>query len=246
MTSHVIAANPTSSTAQRGGRFSFWIAVSMSVLTAVTLAVAATTLPRSGPFCQSGCVAYPYTDIAAFFPRDYVWMWLALLMAPLFVVLMACIHHYAALEQKLLSLIGLIFASMAAVVIAIVYFVQLTVIQPSLLNGETAGIALLTQYNPHGIFIALESLGYLLMSVAFGFAGAVFSAPGRLERTLRWIFMAGFGLSVGGLIVLSLIYGNHLEYRFEVLVIMVVWLVLIVTGALLSVLFRRTGHNRAA
>jgi hypothetical protein len=29
------------------------------------------------------------------------------------------------------------------------------------MNGETDGLSILTQYNPHGIFIALEEIGYL-------------------------------------------------------------------------------------
>jgi hypothetical protein len=34
------------------------------------------------------------------------------------------------------------------------------------MHGETEGITLLTQYNAHGIFIVLEELGYLLMSLS--------------------------------------------------------------------------------
>ena len=47
--------------------------------------------------------------------------------------------------------------------------------QPSILLGETEGFALLTQYNPHGVFIALEDLGYFLMGMAFVFLGALFA-----------------------------------------------------------------------
>jgi hypothetical protein len=245
MINHVIAARPTRPAAQSARRFSFWTAAFMSVLAAVTLTVGVTTPPRSGPFCLSSCVVYPYTDIAAFFPRDYLWMYPSMLLMPLFVVVMACIHHYAATEKKIFSLIGLSFAGMAAAVITIDYFIQLSVIQPILLSGETAGLALISQYNPHGIFIALEALGYVLMGVAFGFAGVVFAGPGRVERAIRWLFTVGCGLVIGGFIVLSLVYGNGLEYRFEVFVITIDWLVLIVSGALLSVVFRRAGHNRA-
>jgi hypothetical protein len=39
----------------------------------------------------------------------------------------------------------------------------------SLMNGQAQGIALLTQYNPYGVFIVLEELGYLLMSLSFLF-----------------------------------------------------------------------------
>jgi hypothetical protein len=40
------------------------------VLVVVSLAMAVTTLPRSGPYYQGGCAGYPYTDAAAYIPRD--------------------------------------------------------------------------------------------------------------------------------------------------------------------------------
>ena len=35
------------------------------------------------------------------------------------------------------------------------YFIQLRVIQPAILKRELDGLAPLSQYNPHGVFIAL-------------------------------------------------------------------------------------------
>jgi hypothetical protein len=118
------------------------------------------------------------------------------------------------------------------------YFLQVTVIQPSLLNGESDGILLLTQYNPHGLFIALEEIGLLMMSMSLLFIAFVFSGS-RLESSIRWIMIISFILSIISLIVLSLIHGIHREYHFEVYVISINWLVLIVAGILLSLLFRR-------
>jgi hypothetical protein len=34
-------------------------------------------------------------------------------------------------------------------------------LQPSLLAGETEGIAMLSQFNPHGLFIILEEPGFI-------------------------------------------------------------------------------------
>jgi hypothetical protein len=243
MASHVIHADPTNATTQSASRFGFWTAVSMSVITAATFEVAIATPPRSGPFCMSSCVTYPYADVAAFFPRDYLWMYPAMLLTPIFVVLMACIHHYASGDKRLFSSIGLSFAVITAAVITIDYFVQLTVVQPSLLKGEADGLSLVTQYNPHGIFIALEDLGYLMMSVAFLFAAAVFAGRDWVERTIRWLFISGFILAVGSFSFLSLLYGNDLEYRFEVVVILIDWMVLIVSGVLLGVVFKRAGQE---
>jgi uncharacterized membrane protein YccC len=114
------------------------------------------------------------------------------------------------------------------------------VVIPSLLSGETAGLSLFTQYSPHGIFIALEGLGYMMMSVAFLFAAFVFTG-GKLERSIRWLFVTGFVLAVGSFIVLSLL--RYDIVAFEVTVLTINWTVLIVSGALLSVLFRRAGQG---
>ncbi|HEY1015543.1 MAG TPA: hypothetical protein VGE07_22735 [Herpetosiphonaceae bacterium] len=212
----------------------------MSALTALTFAIAVLTPPRSGPFCRlSACVGSPYTDIAAFFPRDYGWMYPATLLALVVVACMACVHDYAAAAQKRFGLLALVFAAMAAAVLATDYGIQLMVIQPSLRAGELAGLGLLSQYNPHGVFIALESVGYLLLSVAFGFAAPVFAGGAGLERALRWVFAAGCALALIGMIGFSLGYGQAVEYRFEVYVISIDWLALIGAGALLSAIFRR-------
>lgn len=243
MRSQALSAKTANTATCSANRLQCWAAVLTSVLTAATFATAFATPPRSGPFCaMNACVTAPYTDVAAFFPRDYLWMYPALLVTALFVVLMACIHHYASADKKLFSLIGVCFAVITAAVIMVDYFMQLTIIQPSLLKGETVGLSLLSQYNPHGVFIALEALGYLMMSVAFVFAAVAFTGQDWVERTIRWLFMAGFTLAVGLLIVLSLRYGNDLDYRFEVVVIAIDWTVLIIAGGLLSVVFKRAGH----
>jgi formate hydrogenlyase subunit 3/multisubunit Na+/H+ antiporter MnhD subunit len=61
----------------------------------------------------------------------------------------------------------------------------------------------------------------------------------KIERAVRWIFIVSAVATIASLIGLSLIYGKNLEYRFEVVVLSINWSVLIVTGLLLSFLFRR-------
>jgi len=174
--------------------------------------------------------------VASFVPGDYLWLYPGILLALIFVVLMACIHSYASNDRKVFSQTGLSFALVYAVVILSDYFVQFTVVIPSLSSGETAGLALFTQYNPHGIFIALEGIGYLMMSAAFLTNAVVFS-EGKLEHAIRWIFLIDFILAAGSLAGLS-----WLKYdivAFEVAILTINWIVLIVSGILLSVLFRR-------
>jgi hypothetical protein len=232
-------------------RLGYWTSIFTAVAAAAALGIATTTAPaRSGPFCMAdmvdlvdACVTYPYTDVAAFVPVEYIWMYPAFLLALLFVVLVICIHHYAAIDKKVFSQIALSFAVISAAAHAINYFIQLAVVQPSLLKGEMEGLSLFSQYNPHGIFIALEDLGYLMMGIAFFFIAVVFSRRNRLEQAIRFLFIISSVLAVGSLILLALFYGSDLEYRYEVAAILIDWLALIVSGVLLSVFFKRAGRS---
>ena len=222
-------------------RLGFWSAVLTTVTAAAFLAVGIATPARSGPFCTgSSCITYPYaTGLAPFIPADYIWLYPGFLLALEFVVLMACIHYYASDDKKVFSQIGLSFASICAAVITIDYFIQFVVVEPSIRSGETAGLSLFTQYNPHGIFIALEGLGYLMMSVALFFVAVVFEG-GRLERTVRWLFIASFVLAAAFLLGLSFL--GYDIVAFEVAILTVNWAVLIASGVLLSIIFNRAGR----
>ena len=217
-------------------RLGFWTAIVTIVVVAVFAVVAIPTPPRSGPFCASACVAYPYVDVAQFIPGDYLWLLPGILLAPTFVVLMACIHAYAPEPKKIYSRIGLSFALIYAVVILVDYYLQLTVVVPSLQAGETEGLSLFTQYDPHGVFIALETLGYSMLTVALLFAAPVF-AGGRVERSIRGLFVLSFVLAVAAFVGLALL--GHDLVAFEVTVLMIIWIVLIASGVLLGVVFRR-------
>ena len=222
----------------------FWTSISTAVAAAVALVIAVTTAPaRSGPFCMlDSCITYPYTDAAVFVPNDYLWMYPAFLMSLLFVVLVVCIHHYASADRRVFSQVALSFAVISAAVLATNYFIQLAVMQPSLLKGEVEGLSLFSQYNPHGVFIALEEVGHLMMGMSFLFVALAFGRRERLEWIIRLVFGASSVLAVGSLIVLALLYGSDLEYRYEVAVIVIDWIALIVSGALLSLFFKRAGR----
>ncbi|MEW6182500.1 MAG: hypothetical protein AB1500_04885 [Bacillota bacterium] len=239
MNQSLSAGSPTPARGS-AGKLGYYVAVLTSAVTFVTFFIAILTPPVTGPYAAEPSFGYPFTDVVARFPRDYIWMYPAMLMLLLFVALTACVHHHAPKEKKVFSQIGLSFALISAAILITDYFLQVSVIQPSLLNGETEGVALLTQYNPHGVFIALEDIGYLLMSAALFCIAPVFSRN-RLEAALRWIFIAGFVLAVLSFAAYSVAYGVQREYRFEVAVIAIDWTVLIVSGILLGAWFKRTG-----
>lgn len=84
----------------RAPSVAFWTAVCVALLAVISLAVAITTPPRSGPFCRSGCLSYPYTDAAQFVPRDYLWMYPATLLLAMFVVLVGLLHERCAPDRQ--------------------------------------------------------------------------------------------------------------------------------------------------
>jgi len=207
----------------------------------VSLTMAVTTLPRSGPYCQSDCVGYPYTDVAAFVPRDYLWMYPAVVLNLLVILLVECIHHQMSPGEDLLSRIGVAFTIMGVAILVADYASQLTFLQPALLLGETEGLSPWTQYNPHGVFIALENVGYVLLNLAFLFIGlAMLRMPTRIWRAAGWVFAGAGVLTLILLVFYSAFYQMRLDYRFEVTGLAITWLVLIVVPVLLSIAFLKT------
>lgn len=226
----------------RLNRTGFWAAILTTLLAAVSFGVAATTPPRTGPFAAAGtAIPYPYSAAADFVPRDFVWMYLALLMMLAFLVLAVCVREHSTDDKKVLGTIGLCLAAASFTVISIDYFIQLRTVQPSLLRGEFEGLAIISQYNPHSVFIALEELGFLVMGLSFAFL-ALSLGSSRLERATRWVYLVAFALMVTTFVGMSWYFGFGLEYRFEVTAISIGWLTLMPSGVLLALVFRRAAN----
>jgi len=220
-------------------KFCFYTTLLMSVFALATFVIAVMTPPLSGPLCQSNCISYPYTDIISRFPRDYYWMFFAIIFLLLYMVVFVSLQHLSSKENMLFTKIAAAFALISGAIVISCYFVQLTVIQSSLIYGETEGIALLTQYNPHGVFIALEELGYLLMGISYLFAGLSISKNSRLEKVIRWVFILGFVLTTAAFLYIAGSLGFHREYIFEITAITITWFTLIINGALLAIFLRK-------
>ncbi len=225
-----------------GAKLGMWSALATAGLAVTSAVVGVTTPPRSGPMCQvSACVTAPYTDVAAFVPRDYLWLYPALALQVAFLLLVAVLAGGATRDRPVPAVAALAFAVLGAGLLVADYGLQLVVVQPSLLAGESQGLTLLSQYNPHGLFIGLENLGYAAVAVAFVFLGALLGGFDRLLDVARWVFVAGGVGTWVALVGLAAGYRADLEYRFELAGISLSWLVLASAGALLAVAFRRAG-----
>lgn len=216
-----------------------WAAVATTGTAATGLLLGVTTPARSGPNCLAGCITAPYTDAAAFVPRDYLWMYPTILMVLSYVVLVACVHHSVDQSRRVFSQVALAFALISAGAAAITYGVQLMVVQPALLTGELDGLSLWSMYNPHGLFIALENVTYFLLGVSFLFLVTALPAGRGVVRATRVVLALAGGLAVTSLVGFAVYYGRDLDYRYEVTALSIAWIALTVTGILVGIAFQR-------
>lgn len=240
MAAHLNELAPADGTREPAARLGFWVAVLTAFVTAVSFGIGIMTPPHSGPFCTDSCIAYPYADAAKFFPRDYLFLFPGILLPPLFLVLCACVHSFVDVQRRIFSRIAVAMSTVAAAVVTLDYFVQLEVIQPSLLAEEKDGMAIFSQYNPHGLFIAMEDLGYLWMSAAFFFLGLSLARSSGLEVAARRLLTISSVLGLVTFIGMSVYFGNDLQTRFELAVIAINWIALAPAAVMLAMLFRRT------
>jgi len=85
-------------------------------------------------------------------------------------------------------------------------------------------------YNEHGIFIAREEIGYLLMSLSLFLYSPVFNKKAKNAVFLKWLFRLPLPVNLLSFLILTLVFGLDRSYRFEIITISVNWLVLIVAG----------------
>lgn len=220
-------------------RFGRYASLAVVIMTVITWVAAMFAVPPAGPYCIGDCMEYPFSDLLDYYPRDYYWMYLAIFQVFAYLLFMVSNYVLARTERKVFGLSSMAFSIITAMVLLTAYFVQFSVVPISMMKGETEGIALLTQYNGHGIFIVLEDLAYITMSISFLFLALTFSPESRLENAIRLIFLIAFPLIVLSFVSYTILYGPDRSYRFEVAAITVDWLVLISTGILLSIHLRK-------
>lgn len=113
----------------------------------------------------------------------------SLLLGISFVVLMVSIHYIANSSKRIWSHVAVVFASMYATLVSIVYYIQLAFVMPRIARGETEDIQILI-FEPFDSFLyAVDVFGYSLMSLSTLFAAAVFKLQG-IERWIRWALIA--------------------------------------------------------
>jgi len=220
-------------------KFGFYSSIILSILTIVTFGFAMTAIPPAGPYCPGNCMDYPFPDILLYYPRDYYWMYLAIFQLFAFIIFISTNHFIANASKKLYTFLSISFTLISSTVLLIAYFTQFSVVPISVMKGETEGIALITQYNEHGLFIAMEELGYITMSIALFFLAFAFSKSTRDERVIRIILISQLLLNISAFVYYSFKFGIERSYLFEVATISINWLVIIIVGIMIGFHYRK-------
>jgi hypothetical protein len=220
-------------------KFTGYAALSLVILTLVTWGLAMIAVPPAGPYCPGDCMEYPFSGLLDYYPRDYYWMYFSIFQLFAYLIFMISMHYLSSVPRKLYSLIAVAFTLVASIVLLLAYFIQFSVVPASMLHGETEGIALITQYNGHGIFIAMEDLGYIAMSISFFFLAFSMPPESRPGKSVRFVFTLALPLVALTFLYYSLRFGIDRSYRFEVVAISINWLVILVGGTLIYLWARK-------
>ncbi len=164
------------------------------------------------------------------FPIDQIGLYgSSLLIAPAFVLVMVCVHYYAAPEKRVWSHAGIAFAIMYAVMVSISYISQLAVVAPHIARGDLDKVAIIALQD--GSFMQwIDTLGYSFMGLSTLVAAPVF-AGGRIQKWIRGFFI------VNG--ILAPFY--LLAIPYPIFLIFGIWWMVVVPGAmiLLAIVFRK-------
>jgi hypothetical protein len=220
----------------------------MAGLAALTFLAGFLTPVPGGGFCTGSCAAYPFDDPALvrdFVPISFYWMYPAIGMLLALVVFTASLGVPGRVATRLPAILALAVTLMGASVLVGDYAIQLAVVAPSLLHGEGAAVVALSLFNPHGVFVALEDVGYWTLGLAFLGVAATVSGASLAERIARYVFLVGGILALGALPVLIVVLGPDLGYAYEILVITVVDLALFVGGACVALGLARSAGSTA-
>ena len=222
---------------QQFNKFGSLVSLGSILMVIISFSFAIFTSPKSGAYCPGRCIAYPYPNSTSLYPFDYIWMLLMSIALILYLILFTSIHFK---EKKIFSHLAMNFALLATLTLVTNYLIQILVIQSSLVDGEQEGIALLTQYNVHGIFIAMEVIGYIFMVISFGFLIFTINGSSKEEKWISIILYVSVILSAISFILLYSLLGLNTNDSFEIVVILIPLTALIILGLLFSKYFKNS------
>jgi hypothetical protein len=122
-------------------------------------------------------------------PSDLFWLFLpSLFLAPSFLVAVICLHYSIPPDERIWTTIGIAFAIVYCAFATLVYFTQLTVVIPDLLNSKIDETHVLA-FKSRSFLMAVDCLGYFFMSLTTLFSAFAFRA--EQKNFYRWMLANG-------------------------------------------------------
>ena len=179
-------------------RLGLWSAIAITVLVIlidVGMIVSALLYPMTSiNNIEAYANLFTSTQMLPFIP--------SLMLAPVFVIMIACINHWASQEKKILSQIAFSFAVICGAILGIHYYIQLTFVQQNILSNQLTGLWQFVAPNPHSFFWTFAALGYGFMGLSVLFVAPIFSE--KSDRAIKWLLLAN------GIIGIVFLIGNAL------------------------------------
>ncbi|MCX6261541.1 MAG: hypothetical protein NTY95_12070 [Bacteroidia bacterium] len=155
------------------------------------------------------------------------------ILTSIFLIVITCIYYSAPDDKKILGQIGLSFAIIYATMISMNYFIQLTFVKFGAFNTDIFSIT-----DPQSMMMTIEVLGYFFMGLSTLFIAPIFQS-GRLEKSIRWLFVFNGILGIGGAIGFAL----NLDWRILIGGLILWTIVMPITTALLAYWFKTDKSN---
>jgi hypothetical protein len=155
------------------------------------------------------------------------------ILTSIFLIVITCIYYSVPDDKKILGQIGLSFAIIYATMISMNYFIQLTFVKFGAFNTD-----IFSMTNPQSMMMTIEVLGYFFMGLSTLFIAPIFQS-GRLEKSIRWLFVFNGILGIGGAIGFAL----NLDWRILIGGLILWTIVMPITTALISYWFKTEKSN---
>jgi hypothetical protein len=213
-----------------------YVSISMAILTIITFIAAMFAIPISGANAPvNNEFIYPYLNTLQQFPRDFIWQYIAIIQVTCFVLFITILKMNIKPEKQIFANISSQFGLLSAGILLVNYYCQVMVVPSSLAANNTEGIGLIIQYNPYGLFIAMEELGYILMCMSLFSLTPIFK--NKKGRSLYLTLIVSITLIIISFVVIISIFGLNKLDRFEVVIISIAWFTLIVFGFMVYKIF---------
>jgi hypothetical protein len=125
-------------------------------------------------------------------PHELIWLFLpSLLLAFSFLISVICLHYFAEEDCKVYTAIATAFALLYCAFVSIVYFTQLAVVIPLLLQQKINETHLLA-FSAKSFLVAVDCIGYAAMNAATLFAAFAFRSKLYTKSLYTSLLLNGF------------------------------------------------------